>query len=95
MGEPTEISPGFEAVTPKDRAEHIARIIHVPITVEFRFPLGDFKKPEDMVGHYVRIESDRVEPGEYFANSVDERGRVVLEPCRLDSTYAWDDTPIT
>lgn len=83
----------FDADTPKHVAEMMAKLDRNRAVVDFRFPVGEFKKAEDMIGHCIRVDSDRMEPGVYFAESVDSKGRVVLEPYQLDRTYAWDDGP--
>lgn len=62
-----------------------------PVTVELRFPIGQWEKPEDMIGHAVRLEASGAPFGEYLASAVDDRGRVVLEPIQLDRDYDWSE----
>lgn len=88
--EPKNIPQEFEIVTPKDVVFRRARVARRPITVEFKsFPIGKWQKPEDMIGHHVRMEASGAPFGEYYVKSVDKRGRVVLEPFHLDGDYDW------
>ncbi|MGV1682927.1 hypothetical protein [Sphingopyxis sp. NJF-3] len=89
--QPTEISLGFDVVTSKEAAIRRARIVRQPVTVELRFPIGQWEKPEDMIGHAVRVEASGAPFGEYLAESVDDRGRVVLQPFQLDRDYDWTE----
>jgi hypothetical protein len=92
MSEPTEISLGFEVVTPKEAALQIAlRPLRGPIAVELRFPIGQWQKPEDMIGHMARLEADGAPFGEYLASEVDDRGRIVLQPVHVDGDYDWTE----
>lgn len=92
MTEFDKSSPGFEVITPKEAALRMAsRPPRGPIAVELRFPIGQWEKPEDMIGHMARLEADGAPFGEYLASEVDDRGRVVLEPVAIDSDYDWSE----